>query len=617
MYWFLPKLLNIALSPDYIILYDCTMTEPKRLFDCLQYHLERTPLPVMLSGKESGQWKKYSTADVKETVDKLSAGLLSLGIGCGDMTAEGRDKVAILCKNRPEWIMLDLAVQQIGAILVPIYPTINVNELEFVLSDSKVKMIFVNDEDLFLKALSLKEKVPSLKDIYTFEHVANAKHWKEVTDLSTPALITQVKPIADKINYEDLATIIYTSGTTGTPKGVMLSHRNILSNVNASIPCFPPGENLTALSFLPLNHIFERMVTYLYLFRGVSIYYAESLETIADNLKEVQPSLFTTVPRLLEKVYDRIMQKGNELTGVKKKLFFWAHSLAEKFEINKNQGMWYNMQLGIANKLIFSKWREALGGNIICIVTGGAACQVRLIRIFTAAKIPIMEGYGLTETSPVISVNRYQEEGRGFGTVGPLIDGVEVKIAEDGEILCKGPNVMMGYYKRPDLTAQDIVNGWYHTGDIGMLTEKNFLKITDRKKELFKTSGGKYVAPLAIENKLKESPFIEQVMLLGADKKFVSALIVPSFPNLKDWARKNEVADVSNDQLLHDPKVIHLYKDLVESFNKYFNHVEQVKKFELLSNEWSIDTGELTPKMSLKRKVVMEKYRDAIERIYS
>ena len=593
------------------------MTEPQRLFDCVQYHLEKTPLDDMLAGKESGQWRKYSTAEIKATVDKLSAGLLSLGISCGDMTAEGRDKVAILCKNRPEWIMLDLAVQQIGAILVPIYPTINVNELEFVLTDAQVKMVFVNDEDLFLKVLSLKERVAGLKDIYTFEHAANAKHWKEVTALSTPELLTQIKPIADKIKYEDLATIIYTSGTTGTPKGVMLSHRNILSNVMSSIPSFPPGNKLRSLSFLPLNHIFERMVSYLYLFRGTSIYYAESLDTIADNLKEVKPDLFTTVPRLLEKVYDRIMQKGNELTGTKKKLFFWAHSLAEKYEINKNQGSWYNFQLGIANKLIFSKWREGLGGNIKCIVTGGAACQVRLIRIFTAARIPIMEGYGLTETSPVIAVNRFEVSGRAFGTVGPLLTGVEVKIAEDGEILCKGPNVMMGYYKRPDLTAQDIVDGWFHTGDIGMLTATNFLKITDRKKELFKTSGGKYVAPLAIENKLKESPFIEQVMLVGADRKFVSALIVPSFPNLRSWCRNNNIPDSNNEDLLRNPKVIELFKELVESFNKFFNHVEQVKKFELLTYEWSVDTGELTPKMSLKRKVVIEKYRDAIDRIYS
>jgi long-chain acyl-CoA synthetase len=358
------------------------------------------------------------------------------------------------------------------------------------------------------------------------------------------------------------------------------------------------------------------MVTYLYLFRGTSIYYAESLDTIGDNLKEVQPDMFTTVPRLLEKVYDKIMQKGNELTGMKKKLFFWAHGLAEKFEINKDQGTWYKMQLALANKLVFSKWREGLGGNIRCIVTGGAACQVRLIRIFTAGQITIMEGYGLTETSPVISVNRYNEEDRMFGSVGPLIDNVSVQIAEDGEILSKGPNVMMGYYKRPDLTAEVITDGWFHTGDIGTIIDNKFLKITDRKKELFKTSGGKYVAPLPIENKLKESPFIEQVMVVGSERKFVGALLIPSFPNLRDWTRHNGVADGTNEELIRNPKVIELYKELVESFNKFFNHVEQIKKFELLPNEWSVDSGELTPKMSMKRKVISEKYKDAIDRIY-
>ena len=598
------------------------MNDPRRLFDCIQYHLAKSPLEDMLAGKEAGQYKKYSTQKVFEIVNDLSAGLLSIGIGPGNMSVEGRDKVAILCKNRPEWVMLDLAVQQIGAVLTPIYPTININELRFVLNDAQVKMVFVNDEELFLKVLSVKNEVPSLKEIYTFEHVANAKHWKEILTLSTPALKEEIKAISAKINYEDLATIIYTSGTTGTPKGVMLSHRNILSNVMACIPCFPPGEKLRALSFLPLNHIFERMVTYLYLFRGTSIYYAESFDTIGDNLKEVQPQLFTTVPRLLEKVYDRIMQKGNELSGIKRKLFFWAHGLAEKFEINKPLGLGYKFQLAMANKTVFKKWREGLGNNILCVVSGGAACQVRLIRIFTAAKIPVMEGYGLTETSPVIAVNRYNEKQRMFGTVGPLIDGVEVKIAEDGEILCKGPNVMMGYYKRPDLTAQEITDGWYHTGDIGMLVENprnstdRYLKITDRKKELFKTSGGKYVAPLPIENKLKESPFIEQVMLIGAERKFVGALIVPSFSNLRDWSHKNNISDGGNEELIRNPKVLEMFRELIESFNKFFNHVEQVKKFELLAHEWSVDTGEMTPKLSLKRKVIMEKYRDAIDRIY-
>jgi long-chain acyl-CoA synthetase len=593
------------------------MTQPQRLFDCIQVQLEKKPLDTMLAGKTGGQWKKYSTKEVQETSLQLAAGLLSVGIGPNDMTVEGRDKVAILSKNRPEWVLLDLAVQQSGALLTPIYPTINVNELEFVLNDAQVKVVFVNDEDTFLKVVSIKDRVPSIKEIFTFEHVANAKHWKEVISKSTPELIEKVKANAAQIKYEDAATIIYTSGTTGVPKGVMLSHRNILSNVIDSSGCFPPGNDLKSLSFLPLNHIFERMVTYLYLFNFTSIYYAESLETIGDNLKEVQPDMFTTVPRLLEKVYDKIMQKGSELTGIKKKLFFWAHGLAEKYEINKNQGFFYNLKLAIANKIIFSKWREGLGNNIKCIVTGGAACQVRLIRIFTAAKIQVQEGYGLTETSPVIAVNGFNVKERMFGTVGPLIPNVEVKIAEDGEILCKGPNVMMGYYKRPDLTAEVITgDGWFHTGDIGTLAENRFLKITDRKKEMFKTSGGKYVAPLPIENKLKESIYVEQVMIVGAERKFVGALIIPSFPNLKDWCRHNGVPEGTNDEIIRHEKVINLYKELVESFNKFFNHVEQVKKFELLPNEWSVDTGEMTPKLSLKRKVVMEKYKAAVERIY-
>lgn len=593
------------------------MTEPRRLFDCIEWHLERTPLEVMLAGKESGRWKTYSTREVATIVDDLAAGLLALGAGPNDMTVENRDKVAILCKNRPEWLMIDLAVQQIGAILTPVYPTISIGELEFVLKDAQVKFVFVNDEELYLKVLSLKDKLPNLKEIFTIEHVANATYWKDIATHGTPETKARVKEIAASMKYEDVATILYTSGTTGTPKGVMLTHRNILSNVVACLPCFPPGEKLRSLSFLPLNHIFEKMVSYLYLFRGTSIYYAESLDTIGDNLKEVKPHMFTTVPRLLEKVYDRIMQKGNELTGIKKKLFFWAHGLAEKFEINQSQGFWFTMQLKLANKLIFNKWREGLGNELKCVITGGAACQVRLIRIFTAARIPIMEGYGLTETSPVIAVNRYQVENRKFGTVGPLIDGVEVKIAEDGEILTKGPNIMLGYYKRPDLTAEAITDDWFHTGDIGTIVDNHFLKITDRKKELFKTSGGKYVAPLTVENLLKESPFIEQVMVVGPERKFVGGLIVPAFPQLRDWCKQNNVTVTTNDELIHNEKVINLYKDIVERYNKYLNHVEQVKKFELLSNEWGIDTGEMTPKLSMKRKVITEKYKDAIERIYA
>lgn len=593
------------------------MSEPTRLFDCINIHLKGAPGRAMLAGKENGSWKEYSTKEVSEIVNQLSAGLLDAGLGPHDFSIEGRDKIAIISKNRPEWVLLDLAVQQIGAVLIPVYPTIGEPDLEFILKDSGVKMIFVNDQSLFEKVKNVKPNLPELNEIIAFEKTDGIKHWKEILQPATGDILNKLKEISDKIKYEDLATIIYTSGTTGIPKGVMLSHKNILSNVLDSMPCFPPGDNLKALSFLPLNHIFERMVSFLYLFRGTSIYFAESMETIPDNLKEVKPDMFTTVPRLLEKVYEKIMQKGEELTGLKRKLFFWAHNLATKFEINKNQGFFYNIKLSIANKLIFNKWREALGNQLICIISGGAACQVRLIRIFTAAKIPIMEGYGLTETSPVISVNRFEVEGRMFGTVGPLINGVEVKFADDGEILCKGPNVMMGYYKHPELTQEVMEDGWFKTGDIGMMIDGKFLKITDRKKEMFKTSGGKYVAPVAIENRMKESVFIENIMVVGAGEKFVSALIVPSFANLKLWCEANKMDTSDNEKMINAPAVKDLYKNEVEKYNSFFNHVEQIKKFELLSHEWSIDSGEMTPKLSLKRKVVMEKNKEAIKRIYS
>lgn len=590
------------------------MTEPTRLFDCIEWHLERGATHTIMAAKENGIWKEYSLGELSETVNKLSAGLLKMGFGSGDNTPEGRDKIAVIAKNRPEWLMLDLAVQQIGAVLTPVYPTISQSELEFILQDAQVKIIFVNDKNLAEKVNAIRENLPCLQQIFSFDKTDNVKHWKEILSEDENYLL-QLKQIAGKIQYEDIATIIYTSGTTGKPKGVMLSHKNIVSNVIGSMPCFPPGNR--ALSFLPMNHIFERMVTYLYLYKGVSIFYAENLDTIADNLREVKPHMFTTVPRLLEKVYEKIMLKGTELTGIKRKLFYWAHSLAEKFEINKRQGIIYNIQLRLANKIIFSKWREGLGNELNAIISGGAACQVKLIRIFTAAKIVVMEGYGLTETSPVISVNRYDKENRMFGTVGPLIDGVQVKMAADGEILCKGPNIMMGYYKRPDLTAESMEDGWYKTGDIGMMIDNKFLKITDRKKEMFKTSGGKYVAPVVVELKLKESPYIENIMLVGEGEKYVGALIIPSFNNLKDWAKDKNITFRDNDDLLQHEQIKNLFKDEVEHYNTQFNHVEQIKKFELLPQDWSIETGEMTPKLSLKRKVIMEKYKDAVKRIYA
>lgn len=591
----------------------------KRLFDAVAHQLENFPKNDMLAAKENGKWKTYSTQQVADTVNKLSAGLVSLGVQANDFTPESSDKIAIISNNRPEWVFTDLAVQQVGAILVPVYPTTNPNELAFILNDASVKFIFVSSEDLLLKVQSIIEKVPSIQGIYTFDTIAGAKHWTEVSALATDELLTQVETIKKQVPAEQLATIIYTSGTTGTPKGVMLSHSNIYTNVQFSKKSFPFNDapESKVLSFLPLNHIFEKTCTYIYLYSGISIYYAESLETIGDNLKEIKPNGFTTVPRLLEKVFEKIMAKGSELTGTKRKLFFWAVDLAEKYDNRVSGGLWYNVQLTIANKLIFSKWREALGGNISFIITGGAACQVKLLRIFNAAGVPVYEGYGPTENSPVICVNRQEKGGTKFGTVGPPIEGIQVKLAEDGEIMVTGPCVMKGYYKRPDLTAETMKDEWLLTGDIGVWDEGKFLKITDRKKELFKTSGGKYVAPQPIENKLKESPFVEQVMVVGSERKFVGALIVPSFATLKEWMREKGIPYTTNEDVIHHPKVLELYRELVESFNKFFNHVEQIKKFELLPREWTVDTGEMTPKLSLKRKVVNEKFKDAIERIYA
>jgi len=573
----------------------------------------------MFNGKENGKWRSFSTAEVIDTVNKLSAGLIKLGVSGHDMNIANQDKIALISKNRPEWLMLDMACQQIGAAICPIYPTTNVNELEFIFNDATIKHVFVSGQEILDKVNIIKDKVPSLMNVYSFDDLPDVTFWRTLLADITAADLEKMEAVKATIKAEHCATIIYTSGTTGTPKGVMLSHRNIVTNVINSKNSFPFTDDINgrALSFLPLNHIFERMVSLIYISSGASIYYAESLDTIAENLKEVKPTLFSTVPRLLEKTYEKIMAKGAELTGIKKNLFYWSVALANEYDNVKPKGLWYKMQLAIANKLIFSKWREALGGNIELIVTGGAACQIRLIRIFTAAKIPIYEGYGPTENSPVISVNCRKKGGTKFGTVGLVIEGQEVKLEADGEICVKGPSVMMGYYKRPDLTAETIIDGWLHTGDIGVFEDGKYLKITDRKKELFKTSGGKYVAPQPIENKMKESPFVEQMMVVGAEQKFVGALIVPSVINLKEWMLHKGITFTTIEDAIHNPKVLDLYRELIDSFNKFFNHVEQIKKFELLPNEWTIDSGELTPTLKLKRKVIMEKYKPAFDRIYS
>lgn len=595
------------------------MNENSRLFDCLQFQLDRFPKADMLCGKENGEWKSYSTKEIQELVNSLSIGLLQLGLSGNGMDIEQQDKIALISKNCPEWLMLDLACQQIGIALCPIYPTTNSNELEFIFNDAAVKYAFISGADILEKINNVRDKVPSLINTYSFDQLEGADHWKQLLSPVSAEQRLKLTEIKKTILPQHCATVIYTSGTTGTPKGVMLSHRNIVSNaVNAknSFP-FEDDPNGKALSFLPLNHIFERMVSYIYIISGISIYYAESLETIGDNLKEIKPNLFCTVPRLLEKVYEKIMAKGAELKGIKRKLFYWAVSLASKYDNLKSGGIWYNIQLSIANKLIFSKWREALGNNISCIITGGAACQVKLLRIFNAARIPIYEGYGPTENSPVISVNCRTKEGTKFGTVGLVIQGQTVKLEADGEICVKGPSVMLGYYKRPDLTTETIINGWLHTGDIGIFEEGKYLKITDRKKELFKTSGGKYVAPQPIENKIKESSLIEQMMIVGAEQKFVGALIVPSALHLQQWMRQQGIEFTTMEKAVQHPKVINLFRDLIDSYNQFFNHVEQVKKFELLPNEWTIDSGELTPTLKLKRKVILEKYKDIFNRIYS
>ena len=591
--------------------------ESKRLFDCIEHQLTQFPQEVMLAGKENGGWRKYSTAEVASTVNALSAGLLSLGLSGNDFTPEGSDKIAIISSNRPEWLMADMATQQIGVIWVPVYPTTNPLELTFILNDASVKYMFASNQELYNKVMSIKDKVPCLKEVYTFDQIEGAKHWTELC-LKDAALLEQVEVIKKTIPVEQVATFIYTSGTTGTPKGVMLTHHNIYFNLQsgkASFP-FPDAPDQKVLSFLPLNHIFEKVASYIYMYSGMSIYYAESMETIGENLKEVAPDGFSTVPRLLEKVFEKIMLKGEELTGLKKKLFFWAVTLGEQYDNLKPGSAWYRFQLKLANKLIFSKWREGLGGNVKFIVTGGAACQVKLLRIFNAAQIPVYEGYGPTENSPIISINFRTPGDMKFGTVGLPIQGVQLKLEEDGEICVAGPSVMKGYYKLPELTAETIINGWLHTGDIGVIEDGKYLKITDRKKELFKTSGGKYVAPQPIENKMKESPFIEQIVLIGDNKKFVSALIVPGFSKLRDWAKQHGIEYTSNEAIIQNSMVIATFESIVEEYNQLFNQVEQVKKFTLIPREFTIDKGEMTPKLSIRRKQVLANFEKEIDTMY-
>lgn len=578
--------------------------EITRVFDLLKYSLEK-PKQEFVNGKIHGKWVNYSTAEFCDAVDHLSRGLIKVGMAKGG-------RVAVMSHNRPEWNISDFAVNQIGAYQIPLYPTLAEHDIKFILRDAEVSIIFVADQDLYEKIKSCADEVnPNIK-IYSFSEVNGVDNWKVLTDSGKSATDINLDDYRSKVSGEDILTLIYTSGTTGTPKGVMLTHKNLVSNFLNSLVIIPEGGK-KGLSFLPLSHIFERMIIYLYLYNRTDVYYAESMETIVADIQHVKPNLFSTVPRLLEKVYDKIMEKGKSLTGIKKNIFFWSVALAEQYTIDA--GAWYNFKLSIARKLVFKKWQEALGGEIVVIVSGGAALNPRLARIFWAAGMPVFEGYGLTETSPVITVNRMG--GTMFGTVGEVITGVEVKIAQDGEVLTRGHQVMKGYYNRPDLTKEAIdEDGWFHTGDIGELIDGKFLKITDRKKEMFKTAGGKYIAPQMLENKYKESIFIEQIMVLGENRKFPSALIVPNFETLKTWAGRKGINFTNRAELIKNDLVLTKYNEEIEALSIGFGKWEQVKRFALLPTEWSIIGGELTPKLSLKRKIITEKNIDIIEKIY-
>ena len=589
------------------------MREITRLFDFPYFQLENYPLEDALVSKHNGVWEKTSTQAYIDKANAISRALLKLGI-------QKDQKVGVISStNRTEWNIVDVGVLQTGAQNVPIYPTISETDYQYILNHSESEYCFVSDKEVFDKLNSVKAMIPTLKEIYSFDDIPGCKSWKELLKLGEDTSNQdEVEARKNSIKTNDLATLIYTSGTTGKPKGVMLSHRNIISNVLDSsnrVP-FKVGQ-YRSLSFLPICHIFERMIVYLYQYYSVSVHFAESIEKISENLKEVKPQVMTVVPRLLEKVYDKIYAKGADLTGIKKRLFFWALDLGFAFEPYKRNGAWYEFKLGIAKKLIFSKWQEALGGNLKLLVSGSAPLQPRLTRVFTAAGIPVMEGYGLTETSPVISVNDMNNKGFKPGTVGKPIDNVEVKIAADGEILCKGPNVMLGYYKDEEKTREAMEDGYFHTGDIGEIDAEGFLRITDRKKEMFKTSGGKYVAPQMVENIMKQSRFIDQIMVIGEGEKMPAALIQPSFDFLRDWAAlKGYNIGTTNAEIASNPKVIERIGEEIALGNKEFGSWEQVKRFELTPDVWSIEEEHLTPTMKLKRKVILAKYQDLYNKIY-
>lgn len=585
-----------------------------RTFDILERLRENFMCEDALAVKRNKKWDIFSTQEYLDNAYDFAFGLMALGYKKGE-------KIGTVSNNRPEWNFVDMGMAMVGIIHVPIYPTISDAEYEYILAHSEVKTLIVSDKMLHKRLVPLAEKVSAIENIYVFdEGIEGAKSWTEIRDLGTQNRAkykVELEKIKASIKPEDMVTIIYTSGTTGNSKGVMLSHTNLVSNVIESTIIQPLEFGDKALSFLPLCHVYERMLNMNFQYKGIRVYYAENMATIVDNLKEINPNGFSSVPRLLERVFDKIMAKGKDLEGIKKRLFFWAVNLGLRYELNNANGWWYALKLKIARKLIFSKWQEALGGNVKIIISGGAALQERLARVFHAAGINVIEGYGLTETSPVIAVNHYAYPNIKFGTVGPVLPGVEVKIAEDGEILAKGPNIMLGYYKAPDLTAEVIdKDGWFHTGDIGIMVDNKYLKITDRKKEIFKLSSGKYVAPQAVENYCKESMFIENIMVIGENEKFASALISPDFNHLHFWATKHKTHYRDNEELVRIPEVVKRYQREINEINKKLSETEKIKRFRLVCSEWTPGTGELSPTLKLKRKFLYEKYDHIVKEIF-
>jgi len=588
--------------------------EVKRTFDILDWILQEFPRKDALGGKDNDDWYVYSTAEYVEKSHHFAIGLMALGLKKGD-------KLATVTTNRPEWNFVDMGLAMTGMVHVPIYPTIGDEEYSYILEHAEINLLLVGDRKLYEKIKPIAALLPKITNIFSFDEIAGVRNYKEIIQLGIShetELSSQLEQIKKEVDPEDLATIIYTSGTTGVPKGVMLTHSNLVSNFLAHSKMHNLGKDHHVISFLPLCHVYERSVNYHFQYKGMGIYYVGNLGQIVSAIREIKPHMFNSVPRLLERVYDGFVSKGNELTGLKKMIYFWALRLTRHFEYNKKYNIFLKFRIRIADKLIYSKWRAALGNNIVYIVSGGAALQPKIARVLGMAGMLNLEGYGLTETSPVISVNNPNTKSMKIGTVGEILPNVDLKFGDDGEILIKGPGVMKGYYKAPELTA-DVIDqeGWFHTGDIGVLEEGKYLKITDRKKEMFKLSGGKYIAPQMIENKLKASFFIEQVMVIGAGEKFASALVSPNFIYLHDWCSQHKIHFQNNEELIQKPEVLAQFQREVVAINKTLGEHEEIKRFRLVNEEWTPQSGELSPTLKIKRNYVAAKYKSIIDEIYS